>query len=131
LFAYQPIDYLHRPQLCVRDTIVAYFVFLLITFGNGSDHIKELSNARPKQPFFFLKPPSSLLIPNNGPVLRPKGVKLHYEVELGLVMGKTVKNLDEKDEKGAIDAIEGKWNKKSEVSEKLLIMGVCRLRSSD
>jgi acylpyruvate hydrolase len=72
-----------------------------------SDHIKELNNARPKQPFFFLKPPSSILAPNEGPFLRPRGVKVHYEVELGLVIGKTVRDLDEKDTQGALDAIEG------------------------
>ena len=71
------------------------------------DHIKELNSARPKQPFFFLKPSSSILPPNSGPVLRPKGVDLHYEVELGLIMGREVRDLDESDEKGAMDAIEG------------------------
>ena len=71
-----------------------------------SDHVKELNNQRPKQPFFFLKPPTSLLPPNSGPVLRPRGVNLHYEVELGLVMGKTVRDLDEADYEKAIDSIE-------------------------
>jgi 2-keto-4-pentenoate hydratase/2-oxohepta-3-ene-1,7-dioic acid hydratase in catechol pathway len=68
--------------------------------------VKELNNQRPKQPFFFLKPPSSILLPNEGPLLRPKGVNMHYEIELGLVMGKTLRDFDEKDEQGAIDAIE-------------------------
>ncbi|KAF2203754.1 hypothetical protein GQ43DRAFT_242164 [Delitschia confertaspora ATCC 74209] len=74
---------------------------------NYADHIKELNNQRPKQPFFFLKPPSSILLPGAGPVLRPKGVSLHYEVELGLIMGKTVRDLDPEDTQGALDAIEG------------------------
>ncbi|KAF7719061.1 Fumarylacetoacetase family protein [Penicillium ucsense] len=73
---------------------------------NYADHIAELNNIAPKQPFFFLKPSSSILPPNSGPVLRPKGVNLHYEVELGLVMGKTVRDLDPQDEQGALDAIE-------------------------
>lgn len=71
-----------------------------------SDHIKELNSARPKQPFFFLKPPSSIHLKEDGPVIRPKGVDLHYEVELALIMGKKVKNLEASDEKGAFDAIE-------------------------
>ncbi|EGX46198.1 hypothetical protein AOL_s00110g22 [Orbilia oligospora ATCC 24927] len=71
------------------------------------DHIAELNNARPKQPFFFLKPPSSILEPSGGPVLCPRGVNLHYEVELGLVMGRKLRDFDENDVKGAIDAIEG------------------------
>ena len=76
---------------------------------NTRDHIKELNNVRPKKPFFFLKPPSSILPPKSGPVLRPRGVVLHYEVELALVMGREVKDLDERDEKRAIDAIDGGW----------------------
>merc|ERR1711939_418249 len=43
---------------------------------NYADHVKELNNQRPKQPFFFLKPPSSILLPNEGPVLRPAGVDM-------------------------------------------------------
>ena len=74
---------------------------------NYADHIAELNSARPKQPFFFLKPPSSILLPGQGPVLRPRGVTMHYEVELGLIMGKTVRDLDPEDTKGAMDAIEG------------------------
>ena len=70
------------------------------------DHITELSNSKPKQPFFFLKPPSTILPPGAGPVVRPKGVDLHYEVELALVIGKRVKDLEASDEQGALDSIE-------------------------
>ena len=70
------------------------------------DHITELNSAKPKQPFFFLKPASSILAPGEGPVVRPRGVDLHYEVELALILGKQVKNLEADDEKGAMDAIE-------------------------
>lgn len=38
-------------------------------------------------------------------MLRPHGTNLHYEVELGLVMGKSVRDLDPTDDKGALDAI--------------------------
>ncbi|KAM7205801.1 hypothetical protein V8F20_003034 [Naviculisporaceae sp. PSN 640] len=73
---------------------------------NYADHITELNSARPKQPFFFQKPTSSILLPGQGNVIRPKGVDLHYEVELALIIGKEVKDLDAADEKGALDAIE-------------------------
>lgn len=72
-----------------------------------SDHIKELNNVRPRKPFFFLKPSSSILPPKSGPVLRPKGVNLHYEVELALIMGRTVVDLPPDDEKAALDSIAG------------------------
>jgi acylpyruvate hydrolase len=73
---------------------------------NYADHIKELNNQRPKQPFFFLKPSSSILLPSEGPILRPRGVTLHFEVELGIVIGKTVRDLDENDTEGWMSAIE-------------------------
>ncbi|KAI9835179.1 MAG: hypothetical protein M1819_002549 [Sarea resinae] len=73
---------------------------------NYADHITELNSARPKQPFFFLKPPSSILLPSSGPVQRPRGVDLHYEVELGLVMGQTLRDYDGTDAAIATDAIE-------------------------
>ncbi len=63
---------------------------------------------RPKQPFFFLKPPSSLVLPGGGPCIQPKGVNLHYEVELALIIGKQVRDLQADDEKGALDAIESR-----------------------
>lgn len=61
------------------------------------DHIAELGNQRPKKPFFFLKPPSTIVPPADGgksskQVLVPKGVNCHYEVELALVVGKTLEN---------------------------------------
>ncbi|GAB7343329.1 hypothetical protein MBLNU457_1377t1 [Dothideomycetes sp. NU457] len=65
---------------------------------NYADHVKELNNQRPKQPFFFLKPTSSILLPNEGPVLRPQGVNLHFEIELALVMGKTVRDMQPNDD---------------------------------
>ncbi|KAK0657208.1 hypothetical protein B0T16DRAFT_317448 [Cercophora newfieldiana] len=73
---------------------------------NYADHVTELNNTRPKQPFFFLKPASSILLPGEGPVIQPRGVNLHYEVELALILGKQVKNLEASDEQGALDAIE-------------------------
>ncbi|GMG36505.1 unnamed protein product [Ambrosiozyma monospora] len=57
-------------------------------------HIQELNNAKPITPFFFLKPSSSILLPNQGPILIPQGVKVHHEVELACIVGKTLQNLD-------------------------------------
>ncbi|KAI8632032.1 hypothetical protein F5Y19DRAFT_422906 [Xylariaceae sp. FL1651] len=73
---------------------------------NYADHVAELNSARPKQPFFFLKPTTSILLQGEGPVIRPRGVELSYEVELALIMGKTLKDFPADDESAAIDAIE-------------------------
>lgn len=73
---------------------------------NYADHIKELNNQRPKQPFFFLKPSTSILLPNEGPILRPRGVDLHFEVELGVVVGKTIRDLHTDDDAAVLDYID-------------------------
>lgn len=75
------------------------------------DHITELNSARPKQPFFFLKPTTSILLPGEGPVIRPRGIDLHYEVELALILGKRLKDLNAQDEQAALDAIESEFPK--------------------
>ncbi|EFZ00578.1 2-keto-4-pentenoate hydratase [Metarhizium robertsii ARSEF 23] len=72
---------------------------------NYADHIAELKNMKPKQPFFFLKPPSSIVLPGEGPCLQPRGVKMHFEVELALVIGKMVRDLHADDRQGALEAI--------------------------
>ncbi|KAI9728844.1 MAG: hypothetical protein M1834_007231 [Cirrosporium novae-zelandiae] len=69
------------------------------------DHIAELNNTRPTTPFFFLKPPSSILPPKAGPILRPPHVSLHHEVELALIMSRTLRHLHPKDTAGAFSAI--------------------------
>lgn len=76
---------------------------------NYAAHIAELNNAQPKQPFFFLKPSSSILKQGEGSILIPKGVTVHYEVELAIILGKTLKNInpDTFTNEDAIDAIEG------------------------
>lgn len=71
---------------------------------NYAAHIKELGNAPPKEPFFFLKPAGSLLHPHAGPVLMPKGVDLHYEVELAAVIGR---ESDDLTAENALDAVKG------------------------
>lgn len=75
---------------------------------NYAAHIKELNNATPMEPFFFLKPSSSVLRPNSGPFLVPSGVVAHHEVELALILNKTLKDLPESfSSEEALDAIDG------------------------
>lgn len=48
-----------------------------------------------------------MLLPGEGPCVRPKGVDMHFEVELALVIGKLVRDLKPSDLQGAMDAIQG------------------------
>jgi len=49
---------------------------------NYADHVKELGNAVPEEPVFFLKPDSAILLRGN-PFFIPEWTKeIHYEVEL-------------------------------------------------
>ncbi|KAK8847495.1 hypothetical protein IAR55_005353 [Kwoniella newhampshirensis] len=60
---------------------------------NYADHAKELGNAVPKEPFFFLKPTSSYITPSEGSIEIPRGVIMHHEVELGVVIGKNGRDI--------------------------------------
>lgn len=60
---------------------------------NYAAHIKELGNCASSEPFFFLKPSSSVLAPGSGPLLIPKGTTAHHEVELAFTLNRNLKNL--------------------------------------
>ncbi|KAF5391445.1 hypothetical protein D9757_002077 [Collybiopsis confluens] len=65
----------------------------IVAIGRNYDaHIKELGNPPNAEPWFFLKPTTSYL-PNGGTILIPKGVNLHHEIELGVVIGKEGKDI--------------------------------------
>jgi len=59
---------------------------------NYADHAKELGNAVPSSPFFFLKPTTSYVRPGNS-IEVPTGLQVHHEVELGVIIGKTGRNI--------------------------------------
>jgi len=55
---------------------------------NYADHARELGLEAPKDPVLFLKPLTSL-IGHRAPIVYPAGVeRLHYEVELAVVIGR-------------------------------------------
>ncbi|CCD25646.1 Fmp41p NDAI_0F03280 [Naumovozyma dairenensis CBS 421] len=106
----------------VRDCAMSYRylqdVRKIICIGrNYAAHIAELNSKTPKQPFFFLKPSSSIITPitqahprrddlptgacfhglredggNPSCIYLPKGTDVHHEVELALIMDKYVSN---------------------------------------
>ncbi|KAG0072034.1 hypothetical protein BGZ89_008535 [Linnemannia elongata] len=60
----------------------------IIAIGrNYSEHAKELGNAVPTEPFFFLKPTSSY-ITNEQSIEIPAGCEVHHELELSVIIGK-------------------------------------------
>ncbi|KAK2459433.1 hypothetical protein APHAL10511_008544 [Amanita phalloides] len=59
---------------------------------NYADHIKELNNPPPPEPFFFLKPTTSYL-PSGGTLEIPRGVTAHHEVELALIISKRARDV--------------------------------------
>ncbi len=64
---------------------------------NYSDHAAEAGMPIPKEPIVFLKATSCIQGPND-PVMLPKGsVKTDWEVELGVVIGKTARYVTQKD----------------------------------
>ncbi|CAH0491762.1 unnamed protein product [Peronospora farinosa] len=69
----------------------------IIAIGkNYEAHAREMGAASaPKDPVLFLKPTTSY-VRNGGSVLLPPGIgQVHHEVELGVVIGKTGKDIDE------------------------------------
>lgn len=72
---------------------------------NYSEHAKELNNAVPTEPVFFLKPDSALLI-RNRPFFYPEFTSdLHYECEIVLKITKVGKCIQEKYAQSYIGAI--------------------------
>jgi 2,4-diketo-3-deoxy-L-fuconate hydrolase len=62
---------------------------------NYSDHAAEVGMALPTEPIVFLKAVTSICGPND-PVEKPRhSTKLDWEVELGIIIGKRAKYIDE------------------------------------
>jgi 2-keto-4-pentenoate hydratase/2-oxohepta-3-ene-1,7-dioic acid hydratase in catechol pathway len=55
---------------------------------NYSEHIKEQNAEPPTTPLLFLKPPSSVIGPNQTIVLPPQSQQVDHEAELVIVIGK-------------------------------------------
>lgn len=64
---------------------------------NYRKHALEFNLPVPEEPVIFLKPPSSLIYDGDDIVYPPLTQELHYEAELGVVIGRTCRNVAEKD----------------------------------
>ena len=69
---------------------------------NYVEHAKELGNEVPKIPLLFLKPPSSIINPNEIIVLPPQSKQVEHEGELVVVIGKRARNVTSEDAKNYI-----------------------------
>jgi 2,4-diketo-3-deoxy-L-fuconate hydrolase len=69
---------------------------------NYTDHAAEVGMALPREPTLFIKAPSAICGPDD-PIARPRGaVKLDYEVELGVVLGRDARYVSEADALGYV-----------------------------
>ena len=64
---------------------------------NYSDHASESGMDIPKEPIIFYKATSSIVGPNDNVVMPKDSKKLDWEVEIGFVIGKEVKNITEQE----------------------------------
>lgn len=99
---------------------------------NYAAHIKEFNNLVPTQPFYFLKPTTSLITPigaqdvigtndkstfrgfredgsNPSPIYIPENVEVHHEIELAIIIKNKISNAtpDEFSAKDLLDNISG------------------------
>jgi 2-keto-4-pentenoate hydratase/2-oxohepta-3-ene-1,7-dioic acid hydratase in catechol pathway len=58
---------------------------------NYAAHAQELGNQVPTEPLLFLKPPSALLAPGAAIELPPSSQRVEHEAEIGVVIGKRLR----------------------------------------
>jgi 2-keto-4-pentenoate hydratase/2-oxohepta-3-ene-1,7-dioic acid hydratase in catechol pathway len=65
---------------------------------NYAAHAAELGNEMPKEPLIFLKPPSSIVGPDEPIVLTPQSQRVEHEGELALIVGRKCAHLKDSDD---------------------------------
>jgi 2-keto-4-pentenoate hydratase/2-oxohepta-3-ene-1,7-dioic acid hydratase in catechol pathway len=72
---------------------------------NYREHAKELGNEVPAEPLLFFKPPSSV-IADGGVIVLPKAsTQVEHEAEIGVVVGRTLRNAGEDEARDAVQAL--------------------------
>jgi 2-keto-4-pentenoate hydratase/2-oxohepta-3-ene-1,7-dioic acid hydratase in catechol pathway len=72
---------------------------------NYVEHAKELGNTVPDQPLLFLKPPSAVIWDGETIVLPAASRRVEHEGEIGVVLGRRLRQADEADARAAIAGI--------------------------
>jgi len=85
---------------------------------NYSEHIAEIGAEPPEEPFFFLKPPSSLIGHGDAIILPQGSERVDYEGELAVIIKDKMKNVVEDK---ALDYVLG-YSCFNDVTERFLLM---------
>jgi 2-keto-4-pentenoate hydratase/2-oxohepta-3-ene-1,7-dioic acid hydratase in catechol pathway len=72
---------------------------------NYREHAKELGNEVPAEPLLFLKPPSSVIADGEPIVLPPQSKQVEHEGEIGVVIGRPLRNASSAEALQAIQSI--------------------------
>ena len=75
---------------CVPSKIVALGV-------NYRSHAKEMGSTLPEAPLIFIKPPTSVIGPEDNIIYPPSSTRVDYECELGVVIKKEARQVSEED----------------------------------
>jgi 2-keto-4-pentenoate hydratase/2-oxohepta-3-ene-1,7-dioic acid hydratase in catechol pathway len=84
-----PLDSVRLLAPCVPTKVVCLG-------RNYVEHAKELGNVVPERPMFFFKPPSAVIGPDEEIVL-PKSLRVDYEAELAVVIGRRARSVRAED----------------------------------
>jgi 2-keto-4-pentenoate hydratase/2-oxohepta-3-ene-1,7-dioic acid hydratase in catechol pathway len=115
------INFENLPELSSSERIASCITnpgkFVAIGL-NYSDHAAETGAKPPSEPIVFMKATSSINGPNDDIEISKDSQKLDWEVELGIVIGKDLKNISEKEAEKHIlgyclvnDISEREWQK--------------------
>ncbi|MGI8818444.1 MAG: fumarylacetoacetate hydrolase family protein [Gemmatimonadales bacterium] len=69
---------------------------------NYLEHARELGNEMPVVPILFFKPPTSLIATGETILLPSVSTRVEFEAEIGVVVGKRVRNVDQSGAERAI-----------------------------
>jgi len=83
-----------RPRLGACVAMPSKFVAIGL---NYSDHAKESGNPIPEHPVVFFKSSTCIVGPNDNVMAPRNSTQLDWEVELGVVIGRTARYVEEKD----------------------------------
>jgi 5-carboxymethyl-2-hydroxymuconate isomerase len=92
-------------QVKIKNKGQSYTIGKIVCVGrNYAEHAKELGNDVPEKPVVFLKPASAVIYSGDKIIHPSFSENMHHETELVLLIGKTIKDADEKEAEEAIIA---------------------------